>query len=142
MHVFSCGSPHGIHPCRELAKSCKGQLNTDGYPQKQQGQIAVWGQLRGARELLNKHNDYYRLDHAYIGRNEFYRLTKGDFMPSAVRERPADRWEDLKKRFSLEIEPWQKPDKGHVVIAMSMPGTYDFFGVSGWAGDLPKKIET
>jgi hypothetical protein len=140
MHVFSLGSPHGLRACQELAKSCKGQLNTENYPQKQQGTIAVWGQLRGARELLNGSEDFYRLDHAYIGRNEYYRMTKGDFMPSRIIERPADRWEALKKRFSLEIEPWKKGK--NVVVAFSMPGTYDFFNVSGWGKQVLSSLKS
>lgn len=134
MHVFSCGSPYGIHPCTALAKSCKGQLHTENDPSKQQGPIAVWGQIRGARGLLEGHKDFYRLDHAYIGRNEHFRLTRNDFQPSRVVERPADRWEALKKRYSLEIEPWRKGSK--VLLAFSMPGTYDFFGVAGWAKQM------
>lgn len=140
MYVFSLGSPYGIRPCEALAKSCKGQLNTENYPPKQQGPIAVWGQLRGARELLNGKDEFYRLDHAYIGRNDYYRITKGDFMPSVVIDRPADRWEALKKRLGLEIEPWRKNENGHIVLALSMPGTYDFFGVPGWAKEMTKKL--
>lgn len=140
MYVFSCGSPFGIRPCTELAKSCKGQLNTENYPPKQQGPIAVWGQLRGARELLNGKDEFYRLDHAYIGRGDYYRMTKGDFMPSKVLERPADRWEALQKRYSLEMQDWQRGE--HIVLALSMPGTYDFFNVTGWAKDIQKKLES
>lgn len=140
MHIFSLGSPHGIRPCQELAKSCKGQLNTEHYPPKQKGPIAVWGQLRGARELLNGSSEFYRLDHAYISRGDYFRITKGDFMPSRIVDRPADRWEALKKRHGLEIQPWQKNENGHVVLALSMPGTYDFFGVTGWAKEMTNKL--
>lgn len=144
MHVFSCGSPYGIHPCEALAKSVKGQLHTETTPLKQNGPIAVWGQIRGARELLNGHKDFYRLDHAYIGRNDYFRLTKGDFMPSKILDRPADRWEALKKRYDLELAPWQDKEDGHVVLAFSMPATYDFFGVTGWAkqktNEYPKAV--
>lgn len=139
MHVFSLGSPFGIRPCEALAKSVKGQLHTEPYPQKQQGTIAVWGQIRGARELLDKHQDFYRLDHAYIGKNEYFRITKGDFQPAKVIDRPADRWEELKKRFNLEIEPWKKGK--NIVLALSMPATYDFFGVTGWAKQMAGELK-
>lgn len=122
-----------------MAKSVKGQLHTESTPLKQQGPIAVWGQIRGAKELLNGHKEFYRLDHAYVGRNEYFRLTKGDFQPLEVKERPADRWEALKSRFSLEIEPWQKG--GHIVLAVSMPGTYDFFDVAGWPKGVQRELE-
>lgn len=139
MHVFSCGSPHGVRPCAELAKSCKGQLHDEVYPQRQNGKIAVWGQIRGAKELLHKHDEFYRLDHAYIGRNEYFRLTRGDFQPWVVVDRPPDRWEELKKRFDLEIEPWKKGK--NIVLALSMPATYDFFGVSGWAKETGRQLK-
>jgi hypothetical protein len=139
MHVFTCGSPHGVKPCAELASHVKGQLHTEIYPQKQGGPIAVWGQIRGAKELLEKHGDFYRLDHAYFGRNEAFRMTKGDFQPSAIKERPGDRWETLKKRLNLEIQPWKTGKK--IVVALSMPGTYDFFGVSGWGKQVISDLQ-
>jgi hypothetical protein len=139
VHIFTCGSPFGIRPCDELAKSVKGQLHTETNPLKQSGPIAVWGQIRGARELLNGCGDHYRLDHAYIGRNEFFRMTRDDFQPSVIRERPSDRWDDLKKRFNLSIEPWRNGKK--IVVALSMPGTYDFFGVPQWGKSIEGELK-
>ena len=140
MHVFTCGSPYGIRPCGELAKSTKGSLHTEQNPLKQDGPIAVWGQIRGAGELLNGHKEeLYRLDHAYIGRNDYYRMTRDDFQPSVVRDRPADRWNELKKRYSLNIEPWKKGSK--IIVALSMPGTYEFFGVHQWGKAVISELE-
>ena len=90
--------------------------------------IAVWGQLRGARELLSQSKDFYRLDHAYVGRLEFFRITRGDFQPLSIVQRPADRWESLKRKFGLSVKPWQKGS--HVLVTLSDPRTYEFFGTN------------
>jgi hypothetical protein len=139
MHIFSLASPFGIRACEALAKSSKGQLHTEANPPKQQGPIAVWGQIRGAKQLLEGHTDFYRLDHSYVGRNEFFRMTKGDFQPSRLIERPADRWEKLKSRYSLEIEPWKKGSK--IILALSMPATYDYFDIPSWAKQVQQDIK-
>lgn len=139
MHVFSCGSPYGLHPCEALAKSVRGQFHQEINPQRQRGPIAVWGQIRGARELLEGHNDFYRLDHAYIGRNKYWRLTKGDFQPSKVLDRPADRWERIRKYYDIQIEDWQKGSQ--VVVALSMPATYSFFNVPEWGKKLEARLK-
>ena len=95
--------------------------------------IAVWGQLRGAKELLQQSRNFYRMDHAYVGRLEFFRITKGDFQPSVIKDRPADRWELLKKRFGISVKDWQSG--GHVLVTLSDPRTYEFFGT-----DFPQTI--
>lgn len=122
-----------------MAKGCKGQLNQSANPGKQKGPIAVWGQIRGAKELLEGHSEFYRLDHPYIGRNNYYRLTKNDFQPSKIVERPADRWERLKSYFALKVEDWRK-DGSHILLALSMPATYDFFGIQGWEQKIKAEI--
>lgn len=139
MHIFSLGSPYGIHACEALARSAKGQLHKEANPPKQNGHIAVWGQIRGAKELLEGHSDFYRLDHAYIGRNDFFRITKGDFQPSKIVERPADRWERLKTYYQLNVEDWKKGSK--VILALSMPMTYLFFGVEDWGKKIQGEIK-
>jgi len=141
VHIYSLGSPFGIRACEALSKGSKGQLHTENNPGKQQGPIAVWGQIRGAKELLSGHKEFYRLDHSYVsgGRNEFYRMTKGDFQPSRLVKRPSDRWEKLKSRYQLEIEPWKKGSK--IVLALSMPATYDYFDIPGWAKQVQQDIK-
>lgn len=139
MHIFSLGSPYGIHACEALAKSTKGQFHRDANPPKQKGPIAVWGQIRGAKELLEGHSDFYRLDHAYIGRNDYYRITKRDFQPSKIVERPADRWERLKSYYALEVLDWVKGN--NIVLALNMPGTYGFFGIDDWGKKTEAEIK-
>ena len=98
-------------------------------------QIAVWGQLRGAKELLSHSKNFYRMDHAYIGRLKYFRITKGDFQPSKIVERPADRWDRLKDEFKLEMKPWTTGK--HVLVTLSAQATYWFFNVD----DFPARIE-
>ena len=132
MNVYSLGSPYGCVPCESLARKA-GRFFPEPYAGFEKDPIAVWGQLRGAKELLSRSKDFYRLDHAYVGRLKFFRMTKGDFQPSGIVERPADRWESLKRRFSLSVKDWRKGE--HVLVTLSDPRTYEFFGV-----DFPQTI--
>lgn len=100
--------------------------------------IAVWGQLRGAKELLSQSKDFYRMDHAYIGRLQYFRITRGDFQPPEIVERPADRWDGLKKEYGLEVKPWTAGK--HVLVTLSAPATYWFFGVDDWPQRIEKEI--
>ena len=131
MRVFSLGSPFGKVPCEFLQSGHNIHAN-ESFPGDP---IVVWGQLRGANNLLAKSKHFYRMDHAYIGRLDYYRMTRGDFQPSTLKERPADRWDQLRKKFNLKIGDWRKGK--HVLVTLSDQRTYDFFGQGQW----PKEIE-
>lgn len=138
LRVYSLGSPFGVHPCEFLARS-GGQHSKTPNDTFTADPIAVWGQLRGASDLLAKSKHYYRMDHAYVGRLEYYRMTRGDFQPSKVATRPADRWEALKKRFKLpETSKWRRGE--YVLVALSDQRTYDFFGLGRWGDEIKAKI--
>ena len=138
MQVYSLGSPYGFLPCEALGESLGIKYNKEPRVSFSGDPIAVWGQLRGAKELLSQSKNFYRMDHAYIGRLRFFRITKGDFQPSRIVDRPADRWEELKKEFALEVKPWRKG--GHVLVTLSAPATYWFFGVDDWPARIEKEI--
>lgn len=140
MRVYSLGTPYGHVACNALAQSVGGRHVKDLHAKFEKDPIAVWGQIRGAKELLSQSKDFYRLDHAYIGRLKYFRLTKGDFQPLLLTERPADRWESLKREYNLSIKPWKK-DGGHVLVTLSDPKTYSFFGVDGWPEKIVSEIK-
>ena len=134
------GSPFGVIPCEDLARSHRElQHHKAGHESFKNDPIAVWGQLRGAKDLLGKSSHFYRLDHAYYKRMDFFRMTRGDFQPSKIVERPSDRWEDLKRRYSIKLSPWRYGK--HVILALSDPRTYDFFGVPDFPEKTKKAIE-
>lgn len=135
LRVFSLGSPFGKVPCEFLQKGHSTEPNA-GF---QGDPIAVWGQLRGAKELLAKSRHFYRLDHAYVGRLEYYRMTRNDFQPSRIKERPADRWETLQRKFHLRMGPWRKGK--HILVTLSDQRTYDFFGVGKWGDFIKSEIK-
>jgi hypothetical protein len=135
VNIYSLGSPYGVVPCDHLAKF-KGKHIPDQRAEFKGDPVVVWGQLRGAKELLAKSKNFYRMDHAYVGRLQYYRITKGDFQPSKIVERPSDRWDRLKKEYDLEMKPWKKSE-GYILVALSEPATYSFFDETGW----PERVE-
>jgi hypothetical protein len=139
VQVYSLGTPYGWHACDALAKGCKGKHHKQPRDQFVADPVAVWGQIRGAKEILARSKDFYRLDHAYVGRLKYFRITKGDFQPSKVVERPADRWQSLQAGYKLSVKPWTKG--GHVLLTLSAPGTYEFFGVKDWPDAIKREIK-
>ena len=136
LRVYSLGSPYGEKFCEDFAKGNGGLHEKKPYADYVEDPIAVWGQLRGAKEILEKSKEYYRIDHAYLGRKDYYRLTKNDFQPAQIVERPADRWERLKRQYpSIKMGEWRKGK--NVVVALHRADTYKFFGQESW----PQRIE-
>ena len=135
LRIYSLASPYGAQFCEEFAKGNNGVHDKNPYASFVEDPIAVWGQLRGAKDLLKQSKEFYRIDHAYLGRREYFRLTKNDFQPSKIIERPPDRWEVLKTRYRINVGPWRKGK--NVVVALSRPETYQFFGIESW----PEKIQ-
>jgi hypothetical protein len=138
MNIYSLGSPYGCVPCEKLSKV--GRYIPDMRAEFKADPIVVWGQLRGAKELLAKSKTFYRMDHAYVGRLQYFRITKNDFQPKTIVERPADRWERLKKDFDLEIQPWKK-NEGYILVALSEPATYHFFDKDGWPEWIERELK-
>lgn len=79
------------------------------------------------------------MDHAYIGRLDFYRMTRGDFQPSKLVQRPADRWVELKKKYSLKLGDWRKGK--NVLVTLSDQRTYDFFGLGKWGESIKGEVK-
>lgn len=135
VRVYSLGSPFGKVPCEFLQKS----HNNDANASFVEDPIAVWGQLRGAKELLAKSKHFYRMDHAYIGRLAYFRMTRGDFQPSVIKERPSDRWERLKRQYGLKVGGWRKGK--YILVTLSDQRTYDYFGVGKWESWIREEIK-
>ena len=135
MRSYSLGSPFGCVPCEFLQKGHSREPNASF----QADPIAVWGQLRGAKDLLAKSRHFYRMDHAYVGRLDYYRMTRGGFQPSRIKQRPPDRWESLKKKYGLKIGEWRRGK--HILVALSDQRTYDFFQVGKWGETIAGEIK-
>ena len=135
MRAYSLGSPFGKVPCEFLQKGHEKEPNAAFKSDP----IAVWGQLRGARDLLAKSKHFYRMDHAYIGRLDFYRMTRNGFQPEKLVSRPADRWEFLKNKYRLKVQNWTKGK--HVLVTLSDQRTYDFFGLGKWGDGIKSEIK-
>jgi hypothetical protein len=133
--VYSLGSPFGVVPCEALARNWKCENDRTHNAGFSGDPVAIWGQLRGAKDLVAQSRHFYRLDHAYCRRMDYYRMTRGDFQPFKIVPRPSDRWDVVRKRYELKISPWV--EGGHVVVALSDPRTYEYFGRQ----DFPQWVE-
>lgn len=119
-----------------FAEGVKGEVIREGnkYPG---GDVALWGLLRGAKELREKvkesGNTYYAVDHAYIGREEQFRVTRNGFQQTEVFDRPEDRWQRLKDKYRPVVKDWRRGGS-YILFAMSSTMVYEYFGQVGWEG--------
>lgn len=124
----------------EVLTALGGELVRDANAKYKPGDCAVWGLLRGAREIrrqcLESGHNYYAVDHAYIGRETYFRVTRNGFQQTEVFQRPSDRWEALQKKYNLKVKPWRRGGE-YILLAMSSPNVYEYFDCVGWA-DLIK----
>lgn len=99
------------------------------------GDVALWGLLRGAKELRQQvkanGSTYYAVDHAYIGREEQFRVTRNGFQQTEVFDRPIDRWQGLKDKFRIQVKDWRKGGS-YILLAMSSTAVYQYFDEIGW----------
>lgn len=140
LRCYSLGSPYGKTACEDFATGAKGVHIPNPNAPFICDPILVWGQLRGARELLSKSRDFYRMDHAYIGRKKYYRVTHRDFNPSRIVSRPSDRWQELKKRFNVSVREPRRDGK-HILVCLHRQETMVFFGEKDWENRIGAMIK-
>lgn len=131
MNIYACGGSRAKIVCSAFAKGCIGNLFDEGEPKFREGASVVWGQLRGAKNILAQSQEFYRLDHGYIGKGEYFRVTKNEFQPSKIIQRPDDRFKVLVKKYGLQIKEWNFKGS-HILVCGSMPETYNFFDIGAW----------
>ena len=136
--IYSLGSPYGVSPCEAWARGKGLEHRKENHADFSRDPIAVWGQLRGAKELLAKSRHFYRMDHAYMKRMDYFRITRNDFQPSRIVDRKSDRWDRLRSQYGIKLSPWRKGN--HVVVALSDPRTYEFFGEIGFPDRIGAEI--
>jgi hypothetical protein len=128
MRVFACGTPRRQGVCAAWSHGHNWQLIEQANPFYLPGDCAVWGLMRGARQIRENCRamgfTYYAMDNAYVGRDDWFRVTRNGFQHTQIIERPPDRWERLK----IKLEPWRRhggrwPSGGRIV--MRVPGMCD-----------------
>lgn len=119
---------------KAFAEGVKGEVIREGN-KYQKGDVALWGLLRGAKELRQMVKEaghtYYALDHAYIGREERFRVTRNGFQQTEIFDRPPDRWNKLLSKYGVKVKPWRKGGK-YILLAMSSSAVYEYFNEVGW----------
>jgi hypothetical protein len=73
-----------------------------------------------------------------IGVNGFLR-DSGNFNN---KNSPSDRWDIIRKKFNLELKPWNNNQEGPIVIVLQLPGDASLRGcnISQWAFSTAEKI--
>jgi hypothetical protein len=98
------------------------------------GTVERWQVLKAAQE---QGRDWYYGDHAYMGRGDYYRITKNAYQWQGPWEATPERFERLK----LTIAPWRKTGR-HIVVAPQSPRFMELFGVpvDAWVADVTRRL--
>lgn len=135
MRCYALGSnTRGAEVVQAFCDGVKGDFIREG-DKYSGGDVAVWGLLRGAKELRQKvkaeGSTYYAIDHAYIGREENFRVTRNGFQQTNIVERPIDRWQALKDKYRPQVKDWRKGGS-YILLALSSTSLYEHFDEVGW----------
>jgi hypothetical protein len=136
MRCYALGSQtRAAEIIQAFSQGVKGDFIRDGH-KYDGGDIALWGLLRGAKELRQQCKalkaTYYAVDHAYIGREDFFRVTRNGFQQTEIAERPEDRWQKLVDRYRINVRDWRRGGR-YVLVALSSNMSYEYFEEFTWA---------
>ena len=144
MRCYALGTAtRGAEIVQCFCEGVNGQFVRHATSEYEGGDIVVWGLLRGGRELRRKcaeaGNTYYAIDHAYIGRERYFRITRSGFQQTEIFERPPDRWKALSDRYGIDVKPWKQAGR-YVLLALSSHMNDEYFGVTGWEGMITQQL--
>lgn len=129
--------------CEGLPKSIRPEYVREGT-RWHGGDICVWGLLRGAKELrklcVEEKTNYYAIDHAYIGRRDFFRVTRNGFQQTEIFDRPDDRWNGLVNKYGLKVKDWKTRGRT-ILVALSSHMNYDHLDHTGWETLTVKELK-
>lgn len=148
LNVYGCGSPIRLPMMQTLANG----LNANNFikkenPQYLDGNSVVWGLIRGAKpimEITGKHGyDFFQVDNAYFGRNEYFRITKNSLqligLPNNVKD---NRYINIFKKHNLQYKKWQKKRSDKIIICLSSEYLYSYYSttLNEWLNNTIKEI--
>lgn len=126
-------------------------VQINNYKPDANDKLASYGILRGVGEILKNSNDFFYLDHGYIGASSrsfkkggavidnldgYFRIVHNDFIGFDIKKFDSKRLDKLKLKFS----PIR--NSGEYII-LSEPSNFikDFYNVHNWVEDTIKKIQ-
>ena len=145
MIAYACGTPIRKQYVQAAGDSVGAKFIPDANPKYMGGDAIVWGLIRGSPKLISEiraaGHDYWHMDNGYFGRNHLFRITKNANQRTDLIERPALRWERIKKLFKLDFAPYRK-DGGKIIIAQSTEHLYKFMGtdIRTWTDNTVKTL--
>jgi len=98
------------------------------------GSVARWMVLKAAQD---QGRDWYYGDHGYLGRGEYYRVTKNAYQFTGPVAASNDRF----RKFSLKVKPWRRAGS-HVLVCPQSPGFMELHGLNtdAWVDDVRARI--
>lgn len=135
MRCYALGSnTRGAEVVRAFSDGVSGEYIREGSKYSG-GDVALWGLLRGAKELRQQvkadGSTYYALDHAYIGREQNFRVTRNGFQQTEIFDCPKDRWKRIQDKYRPEVKDWRRGGS-YILLAMSSTMVYEYFDEIGW----------
>lgn len=115
--AFAAGA--GI-PIADIVKDCK----TRPGPWAGYGSPRLWDSLT---EKIKAGEDFYYGDHAYFGRNKFFRVTKNAYQHNGIGEPDFERL----RPFHRHAKRWKRGG-GHILVCTQTQGYYDRFAIPDW----------
>lgn len=110
---------------KAFAEGCGGHVWSENS--LRQGPVAIWGSPERwplIQKVIAQKREFYYLDHAYFGRQRFYRITRNAFQHNGRGDAGPERF----AWHNRPVQPWRQ-DGRHVLICPNSPKYFSLFGM-------------
>ena len=127
--VLCTFSGRNVPLARAFSSGCKSRIvDVQEFNAKSMPSIASYGVLRGTAECFKQAEEFWYMDHGYLGGSEdFWRVTKNEVIHSGRGQYPTDRLQ----QFNLKFEPWRKTGK-YIVLSPPSAPQRKFLEIENW----------
>jgi hypothetical protein len=135
--AYGCGSPIRQPIIQAMSRGSRADMYLpQAEPEYQGGDSIIWGLIRGAPRLMEHTRsagfDFFQLDNAYFGRNRYFRVTKNSTQLTRIVDREPSRFQAIFRELGLSMERWKKQRNGPIVVCLSSPFLFGFYGLNIW----------
>ena len=122
-------SGRNVPLARAFSAGCNSKIiDVKDYNPEVWPKVASYGVLRGTAECFKQSEEFWYMDHGYLGGSEdYWRVTRNEVIHSGRGQYPTDRL----KKFGLEFKPWKNTGK-YIILSPPSAPQRKFLEIENW----------
>ena len=126
--------------CSDFAEGCGGTIvhcrDLLSGKCKLADKVATYGILRGSGEVMKQAKEFWYIDHGYIGRSVYFRITHNALWHNGKGDYPSDRLDKILRHLHE-----RKKNGSNIVLAPPSGKLEKYLGLQGWTERTIEKIK-